>query len=283
MGTTLSLGSCPLSAARFAMSPEPQELARGKNAARLPEVDFAVILSRAISCIENNPAQLRNAVYELARIKLQREVDERHPLEVKRLTFALESAIEGVETIYSKNDELRALRSLHGLLESSQVGRSEMREPLLIIDHPATQTGDANHRAKNASLNPRGFLHWPGAAQLLRGAIITIFALALAAMLSQFDQLGRKGTMSAPVQPESAPIAPPAITRIQDAFSHLRVADAGSPAVAFSDALSYSAHHDPGPVASDEQSVKRGANCSTQSYKVPSERGGDVSISVVRC
>jgi hypothetical protein len=59
-----------------------------------------------------------------------------NPLEVRRLTLALESAIEGVETIYSKHDELRALQSLDRLIESSKIGRSEAREPLRIIDQP---------------------------------------------------------------------------------------------------------------------------------------------------
>ena len=278
--------SCLLTAARLEMTSEPQELGSVKCAARLPEVEFAVIISRAIQCTENNPAQLRNAVYELARTKLRREIDERHPLEAKRLTFALESAIEGVETIYSKHDELRALRSLYGLIESAQIGRSEIkpREPLLIINHPATHTGDANHSAKNASLNADRFLRWPGAAPLLRGAMVGIFALALAVILSQFGQLERKGASSARVQPESAAITPPTVTRIQDAFSHLRFADAAVPGVAFSDAVSYSGHHDPRTVASGEQSVKqRGPGCSTQSYKVPSEGGGEVSINVLRC
>jgi hypothetical protein len=285
--TTISLRSCLVSAARFEMTSEPQELGSIKCAARLPEIEFAVILSRAIQCIENNPAQLRNAVYELARTKLRREIDERHPLEAKRLTFALDSAIEGVETIYSKHDELRALRSLHGLIESAQVGQREIkqREPLLIINHPATHTGDINHRAKDASMNADRFLRWPGAAPLLRGAMVGIFALTLAAIVSQFGRLERKSTSSAPVQAQSAPITPPAVTRIQDAFSHLRFANAGAtPAVTFSDAVSYSGHHDTRTVASDEQPVKqRSPGCSTQSYKVPSESGGEVSINVLRC
>jgi hypothetical protein len=106
------------------MTPEPQEIGGGKNlAARSPEVDFAVVLSRVIESIEDDPAQLRNAIYELARIKLRREAWQREPSlklwEARHLTLALESAIERVETIYSKHDELKALRSLDRLIESS--------------------------------------------------------------------------------------------------------------------------------------------------------------------
>src|SRR5439155_8460402 len=164
--TTVSLGSSPN--ARFEMTSEPQQLGSGKNlAARLPEVHLAVILCRVIESIEPHPAQLRNAVYELARIKLRKEVCRGHPpissLEVRRLTLALESAIESVETIYSRHDELRSLHSLHRLIESSEIGWSEEiikpREPLLIIDQPAAQTAQANHRPKRASLIVERLLH----------------------------------------------------------------------------------------------------------------------------
>jgi len=161
------------------MTSEPQEIGSGKNlAARLPEVHLAVILCRVIESIEHHPAQLRNAVYELARIKLRKEVCRGHPpissLEVRRLTLALESAIESVETIYSRQDELRSLRSLHRVIESSEIGWSEEiikpREPLLIIDQPAAQAAQANHRPNGASLIVERLLHWSSVAPLLRGA-----------------------------------------------------------------------------------------------------------------
>ena len=57
------------------MTSEPQEIVSGKSlAAKSSEVDFAMVLSRVIASIENDPAQLRSAVYELARIKLQTEL-----------------------------------------------------------------------------------------------------------------------------------------------------------------------------------------------------------------
>src|SRR2546423_11275482 len=156
------------------MTSQPEEIGSGKNLAARPlEVEFAVVLCRVIESIEDDPALLlRNAVYELARIKLRREAWRRNPAinlsEVRRLMLALESAIEGVETIYSKHDELRALRSLHRLIASSEIGRSkimiEPRQPLLMIEEPPAQTADADHRAKGTSPNVRWPLHWPGGA-----------------------------------------------------------------------------------------------------------------------
>ena len=277
----------------FEMTSEHQETGSGTNlGARLPEVDFAVVLSRVIESTERDPAQLRNAIYELARIKVRTEVTHSpiNPGKVRRLTLALESAIEGVETIYSKHDELRALRSLYRLIEKSEIGRSEVmikpREPLLISDRPAAQTEDANHRAKDAPLNLERLWHWPGAAPLLRGAMVATFAVALCAVLSQFGQLRREAALASPSHPQSAPTAPTAIAQTQDApanFSHPRFVDAGSPAVVRGDASSYRGPHDPRTVAPDEQPVKPPRpNCST-TYQVPSEGGGKVSINVVRC
>ncbi len=210
-----------------------------------------MILCRVIESIEHHPAQLRNAVYELARIKLRKEVCRGHPpissLEVRRLTLALESAIESVETIYSRQDELRSLRSLHRVIESSEIGWSEEiikpREPLLIIDQPAAQTAQAKHRPNGASLIVEPLLHWPSAAPLLRGAMVAIFALALGVVLSHFGQIGRLAAPSSPSQPESTPMAPPATARIQDAVSHRRLVDAGAPVVVGGNALSHSDHH----------------------------------------
>src|SRR5499433_271582 len=286
------------------MTSQPQEIGRGKNLAARPlEVEFAVVLSRVIESIEDDPAPLlRNAVYELARIKLRREAWRRDPAinfsEVRRLMLALESAIEGVETIYSKHDELRALQSLDRLIENSEIGRSkvmiEPREPLLIINQAPTQTADADHppvfsaRAKDTSLNVKRLLHWPGAAPLLRGALVAIFALALCAVFSQFALLGRQTPLSLSSQPESAPTIRAATARTHDApvahFQPRRVVAAGSPAVALGDAPRDRGDHDPSTVTPDEQPVKPPrSGCNTQTYKVPSEGGGEASIKMVRC
>src|SRR6516164_578312 len=109
----------------------PQEIVSGKNvSAKLSEIEFAIVLSRVIGSIENDPAQLRNAVYELARIKLQTELSQREaPINVSEkgdLALALESAIDRVEIVYSKHDHLRRLQSLDRLTNSSEVDASEI-------------------------------------------------------------------------------------------------------------------------------------------------------------
>jgi hypothetical protein len=211
---------------------------------------------------------------------------------------ALESAIEGVEAIYSKHDEPKGLQSLDRLIESSKISRSEVmiepREPLLIINEASTQIADADHpsvffsRAKDTSLNVKRLWQWPGAAPLLRGALVAIFALVLCAVFSQFGLLGRQAPLSLSSQPESAPTIRAATARTHDPpvahFQPRRIVAAGSPAVALGDAPRDHGGYDPSTVRPDEQPVKPPrSSCSTQTYKVPSEGGGEASINMVRC
>src|SRR2546426_11197118 len=97
--------------ARLYMAWEPQKIVSGKSlAAKSSEVDFAIVLSRVIASMENDPAQLRSAVYELARIKLQTELSI-NVSEKRDLALALESAIARVETVSSKHDRVKVLQS----------------------------------------------------------------------------------------------------------------------------------------------------------------------------
>jgi hypothetical protein len=84
------------------------------------EVEFALVLSRMINSITEDPQQLRASLYELARHKLDEQVANEDPEEQSRILNSLEVAIRGVETHYSRL-ELRALeppegRSRFGLL-----------------------------------------------------------------------------------------------------------------------------------------------------------------------
>ena len=70
--------------------------------ANSPEIDFALVLSRTIDSIKNDPSQLRNTVYELARTKLLMLAWEQNPritvLGLRRMMLSFETAIEHVES-----------------------------------------------------------------------------------------------------------------------------------------------------------------------------------------
>jgi hypothetical protein len=183
------------------MASESQDIG---SSTRSMEVDFAVVLSRVIRSIEDDPAQLRDVVYELARIKLRQEAWKRNRpinlLEARRLSQALESAIDRVETIHSKYDELRTLQSLDRLIQSSESGASEVtiepRTPALIINQPPAHSTAVDHlpvltRANAIWLNIKWLL--PRTPPMLRGAIVAIFGMALCVVLDrQFDLLRRQ-------------------------------------------------------------------------------------------
>ena len=268
----------------FDMTSVPQEILSGRNSAdRALQADFGLVLSRIIDSVERDSAQLRHAVYELARMKLRKEAC-RQNRPVRRSKLALESAIEGVEVMYSKRDELRALRSLNRFIESSEIGRSEVmiepRPPLLITNQKSTQNADTCYHKRS--------MRWSDVAVPLRGATVAVIAVALCVVLSQFGSLGRQAALSLPSQPKSEPMVQPAIARANDApfarFQHRRLVAAEPAGVSPGDAPRYSGDYDPSTVRPDEQPVKPPRpGCSTQTFKVPSEAGGETSVNVVRC
>jgi hypothetical protein len=258
----------------FAMTSVPQEILSGRNCAdRALQADFRVVLSRVIDSIENDPTQLRHAVYELARMKLRREACRRNR-PVRRSKLALESAIEDMEIMYSHRDELRALQSLNRFIESSEIGWSEVmiesRPPLLIIDQKSTQS------AKDPSLNLKRSLRWSDIALPVRGATVALIAVALCVVISQFGSLGGHAALSLLSHPKSEPMVQPTIAR--------RLVAAETPAVSPGDAPRYSGNYDSSTVGPAERPVQpMRPGCSTQIFKVPSEAGGETSVSVVRC
>ena len=109
-----------------------------------PEVDLALILARTIDSIKTDPSQLRNTVYELARTKLLREASERgQPISIlalPRLMLAFETAIERVERQASRQDELRALRSIAQLVspvDDANAPKRDQGDPVLVPDQTA--------------------------------------------------------------------------------------------------------------------------------------------------
>jgi hypothetical protein len=192
-----------------------------------------------------------------------------------------------MEIMYSHRDELRALQSLNRFIESSEIGRSnviiESRQPLLIINQKSTQSADSC--VKGPPLNLKRSLRWSDIALPVRGATVALIAVALCVVISQFGSLGGHAALSWPSHPKSEPMVQPAIARVNGPhFRHRRFVAAETPAVSPGDAPRYSGNYDPSTVGPDERAVKpMRPGCSTQIFKVPSEAGGEASVSVVRC
>jgi hypothetical protein len=178
-----------------------QEFADGMILAPAPEVDFALVLSRVIASAEDDPAQLRNIVYELARIKLEEEMSRRSsPSDLPgttHLSIALESAIERVETIHSKHDSLEAIQSLHRLADISEIkaqapGRMANHEALRVYKHPLPSFLTRETPTRNTG---PGWL--PGGAPLIRGAMVAILALVVCVVFDhQFELFGSRASQA---------------------------------------------------------------------------------------
>src|SRR4051794_3699660 len=104
------------------MAEHISEITSSSSTAVRCEIDFALVLSRVIASAKEDPQQLRNAIYEIARVKLLREALNRSPpldpWEVRELSASLETAIERVEAFSSKQDGLKALKALDRLIET---------------------------------------------------------------------------------------------------------------------------------------------------------------------
>jgi hypothetical protein len=178
---------------RLEMASEPQEIVGKKDlAAKSSKLDFAIVLSRVIASIENDPAQLRSAVYELARIKLQTELSI-NVSEKRDLALALESAIERVETVSSKHDRVKVLQSLERHTNRSEVDACEVsiegREPAPITKHPPnflTRVVDGSRKVESS-------WHWMGAAPLVRAGVFAVLGIVVCTVLDRhFGVFGRQ-------------------------------------------------------------------------------------------
>jgi hypothetical protein len=113
----------------------PKILRREGSADAAPassEVEFALVLSRMIDSITEDPEQLRASLYELARHKLEEQVVSETPEEQGRILNSLEVAIKGVETHYSKM-ELRALEAPEGRFRFGLLGFRGSPKPAAAI------------------------------------------------------------------------------------------------------------------------------------------------------
>jgi hypothetical protein len=111
------------------MPPELPEINQDKLVSpHAQEVEFALILSRMINTVKEDPSQMRLAIYEFARARLKLDVAWADEPERKRLAAALETAIQGVEQFSTR---LQDKERLQPPTPSAQIGPGGPAEPLL--------------------------------------------------------------------------------------------------------------------------------------------------------
>jgi hypothetical protein len=103
------------------MSSSEIERAKSKDLeTSLTEVEFALVLSRVIGSVNDDPEQLRHTIYDLARHKLKEQLRHAGSSEQNQKTInALEVAIRGVEEFSRKKPDVTPLRQYPSLEDAA--------------------------------------------------------------------------------------------------------------------------------------------------------------------
>jgi hypothetical protein len=92
------------------MKPESPKVDQDKAVSpHAKEIEYALLLQRMIDMVNQDPSQMRSAIYDFARTRLKIDSAWADDSERARLATALETAIQGVESFSSRGDELARL------------------------------------------------------------------------------------------------------------------------------------------------------------------------------
>jgi len=92
------------------MKPESPDINRdGMISPYMQEIEYALILSRMINTVKDDPAEIRATIYEFARAKLKLDTSWAEANERERLASALEAAINGVESFSVRQEQTSLL------------------------------------------------------------------------------------------------------------------------------------------------------------------------------
>ena len=92
------------------MKPESPDINRdGMISPYVQEIEYALILSRMINTVKDDPAEIRATIYEFARAKLKLDTSWAETNERERLASALEAAIHGVEAFSVRQEQTSLL------------------------------------------------------------------------------------------------------------------------------------------------------------------------------
>ncbi len=147
-------------------------------------VEFALVLSRTINSLQQHPDQMRQALYELARHKLNEELKGRHGKEFRTARSTLETAIEKVEWFHSVHGG--AGESLHKLSSQLQHGvRGGALQNLTVEALPAARV------QFDVPAGPNSALKRPASMALRFVALLGVIATAAIAFQA-FRSFGTK-------------------------------------------------------------------------------------------
>lgn len=172
------------------------------------EVEFALVIARMIDSLKNNPEDMRQAIYELARHKLREQLPNAGAEEKERTEQALETAIRGVEAFSEQHVGILApaLQSqLKGSGTASTAGQLASPELIPQAGHRSRLNVDSGR-----SVTGSKHIHSPWPHLRRAGALIAIVVAILVAvqqrgrLLSIADNLPKLERTTA-MEEQSAP------------------------------------------------------------------------------
>jgi hypothetical protein len=140
------------------MSSSEIERAKSKDVeTSLTEVEFALVLSRVIGSVNDDPEQLRHTIYDLARHKLKEQLRHTGSTEQNQKTInALEVAIRGVEEFSQKKQITTPVRQYQSL-ENAASGSERRSSELISRSLHSTPQFDATIRLVDSPVRKGGW------------------------------------------------------------------------------------------------------------------------------
>lgn len=170
------------------------------------EVQFALVIARMIETVQQSPEHMRQAVYDLARYKLQEQFTHTDAKDIKRTQQALETAIRGVEEFSKQKFEIPPPPPVPQLGDAgSPAPRRELPAPEAA---PAARSRPypEYHPESVAARKPAH----PPASVIMRMAMLLVFIGAALLAFRERDRLAALvRDLSRPEQPTLAQQQPP--------------------------------------------------------------------------
>jgi hypothetical protein len=180
------------------------------------EIEFALVIARMIDSLKNNPEDVRQAIYELARYKLQEQLPNANAEEKERSQQALETAIRGVEAFSEQHVGILA-PALHLQLDGPDItSKAGERFSPELIPRVASHSDLNVNTEGRAGGSKRGlWLHLRTAAMIAFLVAILVAFQQREGLLSLAYKVDGKNSIeerSAPLQvnEHSIPAPPPA-------------------------------------------------------------------------
>jgi hypothetical protein len=175
------------------------------------EVEFALVLSRMVDSISEDPEHLRATIYELARHKLKEQFQSESPGDMRQLSKSLEVAIQGVEKFHKEKEQATALPAPSAAGSPMLAYAPRHDESVLVSRRVEVQTSTTKRIS--------AFGRHPGIKAIRPFAKICAIALAVVLVAFSFDFFRRKENVAinragstrqiTSPSPQSAPTAPP--------------------------------------------------------------------------